>query len=101
MGLKSQIYSLFFSFVFGIFFYLFLELCGNYLYSKKIVVRYIFSLLFSLFFSLLYFMILLRINNGILHMYFFLTILLGYVISKYIYRLFVKKDWLCYNYIRK
>lgn len=92
MILKVQIISLIFSFVFGIFIYLILELFNKYIYNKKICIKIIFSLLCSLIFSLLYFFILLNINNGILHSYFFFMIIIGYLLTKYVYiKLFVKR----------
>lgn len=92
MILKVQIISLIFSFVFGIFIYLILELFNKYIYNKKICIKIIFSLLYSLIFSLLYFFILLNINNGILHSYFFFMIIIGYLLTKYVYiKLFVKR----------
>ena len=84
MILKLQIYSLIFSFVFGIVFFFVLELFRDFIYNKKIVFRIINALI--------YFGILRKINYGIIHYYFFLMILLGYCISKYIYvKIFVKR----------
>ena len=98
MVLKIQIYSLLFSFIYGIFIYVLLELIHNIIYNNKIVLRIIFSLLFSLVISIVYFIILLNINNGVLHEYFFLMILLGYTLAKIVsVKLFVKSKWLCYN----
>jgi len=92
MILKIQIYSLLFSFSFGILIYFILELIHNFIYNKKIVFRIIFSLIFALVISVIYFGCLLKINNGILHEYFFLMMLLGYTVAKFVYvKLFVKK----------
>ena len=92
MILKIQIFSLLFSFAFGIFVYFILELMHRFIYNNKISVKLFFSLLFSLFISIIYFLLLLRINNGVLHSYFFLMILLGYIVANFVYiKLFVKK----------
>ena len=92
MILKLQIYSLIFSFVFGIVFFFALELFRDFIYNKKIIFRIINSIIISLVNALIYFGILRKINYGIIHYYFFLMILLGYCISKYIYvKVFVKR----------
>ena len=91
MSLNIQIYSFIFSFVFGIFFYIVLGLFSKFIYSKKLFIKVISSLAFSIGLSLLYFYVLLKINNGYLHLYFFLMILLGYIISQIIRVKFFKK----------
>lgn len=66
---------------------------GNVSIKGKIVYRIIISFLFVIFISLLYFLILIKINNGILHLYFFLTMFTGYLLSFVIYKkLIVKKN---------
>lgn len=93
MILKIQIFSLLYSFIYGIIFYILLEVNQNFLYEGKIVYRIIISFLFVIFISLLYFLILIKINNGILHLYFFLTMFTGYLLSFVIYKkLIVKKN---------
>ena len=92
MVLKVQIISLMVSFCYGIFFYLLLELNSRFLYSSHIVVRIIVSFLFVMFHTLLYFLILMRINYGYIHFYFFLCIILGYILCKVVYKKIVKKS---------
>ena len=102
MILNIQIYSLIFSFFYGFLIYFILELAYKLIYNKKIFLRIIFSFLFSLICSLIYFFILIYLNNGILHEYFFLMILFGFILAKYVsVKLFVKKKWLCYNENRR
>ena len=92
MILKIQIISLLFSFLFGIIIYFILELFGKFIYNKRIYLKIISSFLFSLIISILYFIMLLYINNGILHIYFFIMLIIGYTISNFVYvKLFVKK----------
>ncbi len=81
MRLSIQIYSLIYSFIFGIIFSVFTELNYRFLFSKKIVIKIIFTFIYIIDFSLLYFIILKRINNGIIHNYFLLSILLGYIFA--------------------
>ena len=78
MVLKVQIISLVVSFCYGIFFYLLLELNSRFLYSSHIVVRIIVSFLFVMFHTLLYFLILMKINYGYIHFYFFLCIFIAF-----------------------
>ena len=75
---------------------------GNVSIKGKIVYRIIISFLFVIFISLLYFLILIKINNGVLHLYFFLTMFTGYLLSFVIYKkLIVKKNKVWYNSFRE
>ena len=78
MSLQIQIYSLIFSFCFGIFFEILLSFNERFIYSSNLFVKVSSSVLFILFNVILYFIILIKINNGILHIYFLICILLGY-----------------------
>jgi len=86
MILKMQILSLLFSFGYGNIFFWLLELNYKLLYEGKIIYRIITSFLFVIFISLIYFIGLLMINNGKLHVYFFIAVLTGYMLSFVIYR---------------
>ena len=92
MSLKIQIYSLLFSFCYGILFFILLEFNYKLLYEGKLLYRIIISFLFVIFISLLYFVILLKINSGILHIYFFLSIFTGYLSSFMIYNKLIVKN---------
>ena len=81
-----QILSLLFSFIYGNFVFWLLEINYRLLYEGKIVYRVIISFLFVMFISLLYFIGLFKINNGIIHIYFFIVLLTGYLLSFVIYR---------------
>lgn len=92
MILKIQIISLIFSFFYGIFFYILLEVNSHFLYSTKLPFKIINSFLFVMLNTLLYFIILKKINNGIVHVYFLLCITVGYIIAKIVRaKLFVKR----------
>lgn len=86
MILKTQILSLLFSFGYGNLVFWLLELNYKLLFEGKIVYRIITSFLFVIFVSLLYFICLLKINNGIIHIYFFIVLLTGYMLSFVIYK---------------
>ena len=81
MILKIQIFSLIYSFLYGIFIFFLLEVNYKLLYTGKIIYRVIISFLFVMFISLLYFYGLLKINNGIIHIYFLIVMFTGYMLS--------------------
>ena len=92
MILKLQLYSLICSFIFGIFVYLTLGLIHKLIYSNNVYVKIFFSLIYSLVISIIYFIILLNINNGIIHIYFLLMVIAGYTVANFVYvKLFVKR----------
>ena len=91
MPLVIQIYSLLFSFGYGIFFFILLELNCKFIYSNNIVMKVLSTFIFVIFNTLLYFIGLKKINNGIIHIYFLLMILFSYTISYLVYRKFIKK----------
>jgi len=94
MILRVQIFSLLYSFFYGIVFFILLEVNRRILYEGKIIYRVILSFMFVIFISLLYFIGLLKINYGILHFYFYLSLFTGYLLSFVIYNKFnCKKKW--------
>ncbi len=90
MILEIQILSFVVSYFYGIFFYFMLKLNSIILFSAHMFLRIVGSLLFVMFHTLLYFLILLKINYGYVHLYFFLFILLGYITCKVLDKKFVK-----------
>ena len=78
MSLDIQLYSLVVSFLFGVL------LSLEFLFFSKIVnnMHFVFKGLFSFVFimvnAIIYFWILILVNNGILHIYFFISIIVGY-----------------------
>ncbi len=91
MYLKIQIYSLIVSFVYGMFFYIMINLNSKFIYMSFKYIKILSSLLFVLFMSLLYFILLLYVNNGYIHLYFFLCIIIGYIVCKAIMKIIVKR----------
>lgn len=81
MNLKLQLFSLIFSFFYGVFFSFLFNLHYQFLFYKNRVVQFFMTLLFLLDMSLLYFLILRKINGGIIHIYFYLLLFLGFFIS--------------------
>ena len=80
MNLITQIKLIIFSFVFGVFFNIFLNINCKFIYSYNRFIKIISSLLFVLINVLLYFICLNKINNGIFHIYSLLIILLTYIL---------------------
>ena len=91
MVLDVQIVSLLASIGYGMFFCLVLEFSSRIIYSSRLVAKIIGTLLFVIFHTLLYFLILMKINNGYVHGYFFLCLLVGYEVCKVVYKRFVKR----------
>ena len=81
MRINIQLISLEYSFLYGIFFYFMLLLNKKYLNNKY---AFIYNLLFIIDNVLLYFIILRYINNGIFHIYFLFTIVLGFSLVYYV-----------------
>lgn len=93
MMLKIQIYSLIFNVLYGVFFGFFLRINHKYIYNVKLVLKVIFTFIFIIVNVLLYFICLRYINNGVLHIYFYLCILLGFCLENLIFsKLNVKKS---------
>lgn len=78
MILKLQIISLVVSFLYGIFFSFLLNINYKLIYNDNKFIKIIGTFLFVIFNSLLYFLILLKINNGIVHIYCIITLIVGF-----------------------
>lgn len=81
MNLKVQIIALVFSFLYGMLFSFLVNINYKFLFSKKLIFKIIITFIFIVDCSLLYFLVLKKINEGIVHPYFLLMILLGFYIS--------------------
>lgn len=81
MSSYVQLLCLIISFIYG--FILYKLNCFNYkiLKNKFIIFRIILYLFYILDLSILYIVILYKINKGILHIYFVIMIILGFIIS--------------------
>lgn len=90
MILEVQIKTLFYSFLFGIYFSLFVTINYKMTIKLKKVYRIISTFLVIFINIILYFIMLMKINNGIIHLYSILVIILGSFLEYYIYNLFEK-----------
>lgn len=83
IALIIQIKSLIFSFFYGLFLAILLNLNYKYIYKSKRFYRILINILFVISNVLLYFIVIKLINNGIVHPYFIFMIIIGFSISNY------------------
>ncbi len=81
MNLEIQVATLLFSFLYGSFFFIFLHFNSKFIYGSKKYFSIIITFMFVIFNVLLYFIILRKINNGILHNYCLLMLVIGYIVG--------------------
>lgn len=91
MNLKIQLFSLIFSFFYGMLFSFCININYQYLFYKKVFFQIIITFLFLLDMALLYFLVLKFINDGIIHIYFYFMLFLGFYITFPIMKKFRKK----------
>lgn len=91
MNLKIQIFSLLFSFFYGILFSFLVNINYKYLFFKKKWVQVVITFLFLIDMALLYFLVLKIVNGGRIHLYFYFMIFIGFYISFPILKKFRKK----------
>ena len=84
MSLKIQLLSLGFSFVFGIIFSIFITINHKILFLSKKSIRVISNFLFLFDMALCYFLVIKYINGGILHIYFFIMLIIGWYVGNLI-----------------
>ncbi len=84
MNLNTQIVTLLFSFLYGIFCGLFLKYNRKIIYHKKRIIKYLGSFLVVFICLLLYFIILKRINNAFFHPYCLIVSTVGIWLINYI-----------------
>jgi hypothetical protein len=91
MTLSVQIQSLIFSFVYGVFFAVVFNFSYRYFNCNIKYLNFVNVIFFVLFNALLYFLCMRIINDGIIHLYFLLTLLLGFFIENKVDSYFKKK----------
>ncbi len=82
MELIIQIKSLLFSFAFGILFSCVVNIFNNKLYNSRLRYQIINACLMSIISCLIYFICIKKINNGIIHIYFIMMIIFGFITEK-------------------
>lgn len=91
MNLKLQIISLLFSCLFGIYFFIGLEINDSVVAKAKIKFQILSHFLYVFVNTLLYFILLRKINNAIFHPYEILMIIIGYIVGFYLFQYIDKK----------
>lgn len=81
MKLDIQIITLLFSMVYGIIFSSFIDLIKNKILKFKMIFQMLIFLVITLLFSLIYFYFLLKLNNAIIHPYFVISFIFGFIIE--------------------
>ena len=84
MILSVQLKLLIFSFLYGIFLGVVMRFNYKLLYNSDYVLKILATFLLVISSVLLYFVILLKINYGIVHYYSFLTIILGFMLETFV-----------------
>lgn len=84
MELSIQLQVLIVSFVYGILFSYLLKFQYKFLFDSKLFYKILITLLFVFDNCLLYFLILRTINNGIFHIYFLFSLIIGYLFGNYL-----------------
>ena len=84
MELSIQLQVLTVSFVYGILFSYLIKLQYKFLFDSKLLYKIFITLLFIFDNCLLYFLILRIINNGVFHIYFLFSLIIGYLLGNYL-----------------
>ena len=85
MILIIQIKSILFSFIYGIFFEFMYKINYKFLLPNNLFLKIIINMLFIIDNVLLYFILISKINGGILHLYFFIFLILGVLFYLYLF----------------
>ena len=80
MGLKEQVVAIIFSFVFGVLLSCLYNFNYKLLFNKRIIVKIVFNIIFIFDLVLIYFLVMRKINNAVIHPYFYLLIVLGFFV---------------------
>ncbi len=85
MILDIQIYSLLFSFIYGVIVSYLYNFNYNFIYNSSLLYKVVINILFCVDIGLLYFLLIKVINNGVIHIYFVITFILGFslFVNKY------------------
>ena len=85
ISLKIQIYTIIFSILYGIFFYILVSLNYKLIHSEKRLIKYFSTILLIIFSVLIYFIGIMKISYGVFHIYSVLCILFSYTLTYYIF----------------
>lgn len=85
MNLKEQILTIVISIIYGSLSYVVFKLNKKVLFNKNVLKRFISNFIFTFDLVLIYFLLLKKINNGILSYYSYICIIIGVLFSKSIF----------------
>ena len=88
MKLELQLTTILFSIVFGLIFSSVIDLIKNKIFKTKKIIQLIFFLVITILMSLIYFYGLLKLNNGIIHPYFVIAFIIGFIIENALKKVF-------------
>ena len=81
MNLETQIQSMVFSLFFGMFYSLLFNILYSCFFKTKKYIRFISTIIFVFFMNSIYFLILIKINSGILSYYFIFMAFIGFALA--------------------
>ena len=81
MNSYIQLLVIVYSFCYGFFIYKLNKIQMNILLNKNIFNKVLIMFLYCNIIALLYVLILIKINNGILHLYFIMSLIIGYLVA--------------------
>ena len=85
MNSYVQVISFLVSFIYGIVFYLFARFNKGMLSNKNNLIKFLITLVFVLDMVILYIYMMYKINFGMIHPYFVIVVLIGYVVMMLLY----------------
>ncbi len=91
IALKLQIYTIIFSFLYGIGFSLLLDFNYRFIHSKNKFIKYFSTILIVILSILIYFIGIMKISYGIFHIYSILCIIIGYILTSLVVSYIAKR----------
>lgn len=91
INLSSQLISFLFSFLYGVLFGVFIKINYSILFNVNKLIKIIGTFFFMVDMSLFYFIVLKFINNGFIHIYFFILFLMGWLLFSFLLDKYVKR----------
>ena len=85
MNLKEQVLTIVISIIYGSLSYFVFKLNKKVLFNKNVIKTFISNFIFTIDLVLIYFLLLKKINNGILSYYSYICIIIGILFSKCIF----------------
>lgn len=89
--LKLQIYTIIFSFLYGVGFSLLLDFNYRFIHSKNKFVKYFSTIMIVTLSILIYFIGIMKISYGIFHIYSILCIIVGYILTSFVVSYIAKR----------